>query len=71
MKVGLSLWGFSVGARAAVDLAVLAEQRGFDSVFMVEWLLSNDAVTTVAGMATRTSRIVIGTGIANVTCVTP
>ena len=66
MRVGLTLWGFSVGARAAVDLAVLAEQRGFDSVFMVEGVLSNDAVTTVAGMATRTSRIVIGTGIANV-----
>jgi 5,10-methylenetetrahydromethanopterin reductase len=66
MRVGLTLWGFSVGARAAVDLAVLAEQRGFDSVFMVEGVLSNDAVTTVAGMAGRTSRIVIGTGIANV-----
>jgi alkanesulfonate monooxygenase SsuD/methylene tetrahydromethanopterin reductase-like flavin-dependent oxidoreductase (luciferase family) len=66
MKVGLTLWGFSVGARAAVDLAVLGEHRGFDSVFMVEGVLSNDAVTTVAGMATRTSRIVIGTGIANV-----
>ena len=51
MRVGLTLWGFSVGARAAVDLAVLAEQRGFDSVFMVEGVLSNDAVTTVAGMA--------------------
>src|SRR4029453_14114486 len=66
MRVGLTLWGFSVGARVAVDLAVLAEQRGFDSVFMVEGVLSNDAVTTVAGMAGRTSRIVIGTGIANV-----
>ena len=50
MRLGLSLWGFSVGARVAVDLAVLAEQRGFDSVFMVEGVLSNDAVTT-EGMA--------------------
>ena len=66
MKVGLTLWGFAIGARGAVDLAVLAEQRGFDSVFMVEGVLSNDAVTTVAGMATCTSRIAIGTGIANV-----
>ena len=41
MRVGLTLWGFAVGARAAVDLAVLAEQRGFDSVFMVEGVLSN------------------------------
>jgi len=32
----------------------------------VEGVFSNDAVTTVAGIATRTSRIGIGTGIANV-----
>ena len=31
----------AIGARAAVDLAVLAEQRGFASVFMVEGVLSN------------------------------
>ena len=66
MKLGLTVWGFAVGVRASVDLAVLAEQRGFDSVLMVEGVLSNDAVTTVAAMAGRTSRIVIGTGIANV-----
>jgi 5,10-methylenetetrahydromethanopterin reductase len=65
MKVGVTLWGFAVGAREAVDLAALAEQRGFDSIFMVEGVFSNDAVTTVAGMAGRTSRILIGTGIAN------
>jgi len=28
MKIGLTLWGFAVGARGAVDLAVLAEQPG-------------------------------------------
>lgn len=66
MRVGLTVWGFSIGVRTSVDLAVLAEERGFDSVFMVEGVFSNDAVTTVAGMATRTSRIAIGTGIANI-----
>jgi alkanesulfonate monooxygenase SsuD/methylene tetrahydromethanopterin reductase-like flavin-dependent oxidoreductase (luciferase family) len=66
MRTGLTLWGFSVGVRACVDLAVLAEERGFDSVFMVEGVFSNDALTTVAGMAGRTSRITIGTGIANI-----
>jgi alkanesulfonate monooxygenase SsuD/methylene tetrahydromethanopterin reductase-like flavin-dependent oxidoreductase (luciferase family) len=65
-RVGLTLWGFEVGARAAVDLAVQAEARGFDSVFIVESVFANDAVTTVAGIATRTSRITIGTGIANI-----
>jgi alkanesulfonate monooxygenase SsuD/methylene tetrahydromethanopterin reductase-like flavin-dependent oxidoreductase (luciferase family) len=66
MRIGVTLWGFSVGVRASVDLAVLAEARGFDSVFMVEGVMSNDAVTTAAGIAARTSRIVIGTGIANI-----
>lgn len=66
MKRGLTLYGFAVGVREAVDLAVLAERQGFDSVFMVEGVFSNDAVTTVAGMAARTSRVTIGTGIANV-----
>src|SRR5437660_5338059 len=66
MKIGLTVWGFATGVREAVDLAVLAEESGFDSVFMVEGVCSNDALTTVAGMAGRTSRIAIGTGIANV-----
>jgi alkanesulfonate monooxygenase SsuD/methylene tetrahydromethanopterin reductase-like flavin-dependent oxidoreductase (luciferase family) len=66
MRVGLTLWGFALGVRASVDLAVLAEDRGFASVFMVEGVFSNDAVTTVAGMAARTSRITVGTGIANI-----
>ena len=66
MRVGLTLWGFSIGVSVSVDLAVLAEERGFDSVFMVEGVFSNDAVTTAAAMATRTSRITIGTGIANI-----
>ena len=66
MKRGVTFWGFGVGVRAAVDLAVVAEARGFDSVFMVESVFSNDAVTTVAGMAGRTTRITIGTGIANI-----
>lgn len=66
LRIGLTLWGFDVGVRASVDLAVQAEERGFDDVFLVEGVFSNDALTTVAGMATCTSRITIGTGIANV-----
>jgi alkanesulfonate monooxygenase SsuD/methylene tetrahydromethanopterin reductase-like flavin-dependent oxidoreductase (luciferase family) len=66
MRVGLTLWGFAIGVRASVDLAVLAEDRGFASALVVEGVFSNDAVTTVAGMAARTSRIAIGTGIANI-----
>jgi alkanesulfonate monooxygenase SsuD/methylene tetrahydromethanopterin reductase-like flavin-dependent oxidoreductase (luciferase family) len=65
-KLGLTIWGFEVGPRAAVDVAIEAERHGFDSVFLVEGVFSNDAVTTVAAIAGRTSRIGIGTGIANV-----
>ena len=66
LRIGLTLWGFDVGVRAAVDLGVRAEEHGFDSIFVVEGVFSNDAVTTVAGIAARTSRIGIGTGIANI-----
>lgn len=66
MKIGVTIWGFAVGVREAVELAVLAEERGFDSALMVEGVFSNDALTTVAGIAGRTSRIAIGTGIANI-----
>ena len=66
MKRGVTFWGFGIGARPAVDLAVMAEARGFDSVFMVESVFSNDALTTVAGIAGRTTRITIGTGIVNI-----
>src|SRR5262249_3050106 len=66
MKRGVTLWGFGIGAPAAAGLAATAEPRGFDSVFMVESVFSNDALTTVAGMAGRTTRITIGTGIANI-----
>src|SRR5437588_842726 len=61
MKIGFTVWGFATGVREAVDLAVLAEESGFDSVFMVEGVCSNDALTTVAGMAGRTSRMALET----------
>jgi alkanesulfonate monooxygenase SsuD/methylene tetrahydromethanopterin reductase-like flavin-dependent oxidoreductase (luciferase family) len=66
MRLGLTIWGFEVGTRAAVDMAIEAERCGFDSVFLVEGVFSNDAVTTVAAIAGCTSRIGIGTGIANI-----
>ena len=66
MRLGVTIWGFDAGAAATVEVAVQAEQRGFDSVFVVESVLANDAVTTVAAIAGRTARITIGTGIANI-----
>ena len=66
MRLGVTLWGFSLGYREAVDLAPRVEAAGFDSLFMVEGPLSNDGMTTVAMMAARTSRLLLGTNIANV-----
>jgi alkanesulfonate monooxygenase SsuD/methylene tetrahydromethanopterin reductase-like flavin-dependent oxidoreductase (luciferase family) len=66
MQLGLTIWGFDAPVGATVDVAVEAERRNFHSVFLVEGVFSNDGITTVAGIAGRTSRIVVGTGIANV-----
>jgi alkanesulfonate monooxygenase SsuD/methylene tetrahydromethanopterin reductase-like flavin-dependent oxidoreductase (luciferase family) len=66
MRLGITLWGFALGYREAVDLAPRVEAAGFDNLFMVEGPLSNEGVTTVAMMAARTSRLLLGTNIANV-----
>lgn len=34
-KLGITLWGFDIGPRDAVALAVRAEDAGFHNVFMV------------------------------------
>jgi alkanesulfonate monooxygenase SsuD/methylene tetrahydromethanopterin reductase-like flavin-dependent oxidoreductase (luciferase family) len=65
MRLGITLWGFSLGYREAVELAPRVEAAGFDNLFMVESPLGNDGVTTVAMMAARTSRMLLGTNIAN------
>ena len=66
MRLGITLWGFGLGYREAVDLARRTEDAGFHNLFMVESVLSNDGVTTAAMIAARTSRLLIGTNIANV-----
>jgi len=66
MRLGVTIWGYDATPRDTVDLGVEAEHRGFDGIYMVEGVLSNDALTTVAAVAGATSRIEIGTGIANV-----
>ena len=66
MQLGITLWGFDLGYREAVDLATRAEDAGYYNLFMVESVLSNDGVITAAMMAARTSRLLVGTNIANV-----
>ena len=66
MRLGITLWGFGLGYREAVDMAPRVEDAGFHNLFMVESPLGNDGVTTVAMMAARTTRLLLGTNIANV-----
>ena len=62
MKLGISI-GYS-GARLAVpiDLIQLAERLGYDSVWTAE-AYGSDAITPLAWIAAKTSRIRLGTGI--------
>lgn len=70
MKLGLML-GYS-GARLElpVDLVLRAEQLGFDSVWTAE-AYGSDAITPLAFLAARTSRIRLGTGIMQLAGRTP
>ncbi|MCZ6784192.1 MAG: LLM class flavin-dependent oxidoreductase [Proteobacteria bacterium] len=62
MKIGLILVGGSV--RADVDLAVRAEAAGLDSVFTIEFF-NRHGYVPLGAIAQATSRIRLGTGIAN------
>lgn len=66
MELGMSSYGLDAGAAAAVALAQRAEAAGFDRFMLVERVLTNDTLTTLAGAATVTSTIRLGTGIANI-----
>jgi alkanesulfonate monooxygenase SsuD/methylene tetrahydromethanopterin reductase-like flavin-dependent oxidoreductase (luciferase family) len=63
--VGVSLYPYGLSYRAAVTLGKLAEDYGFDSVFVVEGGVNNDAMAMAEAVALGTQRITVGTGIAN------
>jgi F420-dependent oxidoreductase-like protein len=70
MKLGLSV-GYS-GSRVnfPIDLIKLAEKLGYDSVWTAE-AYGSDAMTPLAWIAAQTSRIRLGTGIAQLAGRTP
>jgi 5,10-methylenetetrahydromethanopterin reductase len=63
--VGLSLFPHGVSYSDAATLGQLAEDSGFDGMFVVEEGASNDAMAMAQAIAMRTQRITVGTGIAN------
>ncbi len=62
MRMGMILMGGS--ARADVELAIRAEAAGFDSVFTIEFF-NRHGYVPLGAIAQATSRLRIGTGIAN------
>src|SRR5690349_18759004 len=70
MELGLSTIGIPVTGAAIGDLAVRAEAAGYSSIWTAEaW--GADAFTPLAYMAAKTSRIKLGTAIAQVWARTP
>jgi F420-dependent oxidoreductase-like protein len=70
MKLGLSLGYSGAEMRLPIERVQLAERLGYDSVWSAE-AYGSDAVTPLAYLAAVTSRIRLGTGIAQLAARTP
>ncbi len=64
MRLGFAPAG-SRDTLAAVEMAVRAEERGYDEVWVSEDYLERGAFAVAAGIAARTSRVRIGLGVIN------
>ncbi|MCP5179748.1 MAG: LLM class flavin-dependent oxidoreductase, partial [Pseudomonadales bacterium] len=71
LKAAIAVGGYArSNARSLLDLVLEAERMGVDSIWSAEaW--GSDAVTSLAFMAARTSRIKLGTGIMQISARTP
>jgi alkanesulfonate monooxygenase SsuD/methylene tetrahydromethanopterin reductase-like flavin-dependent oxidoreductase (luciferase family) len=63
--LGVSVFPHGLSYRTVATLGQLAEDNGFDGIFIVEAGASNDAMAMAQAVAMRTRRITVGTGIAN------
>ena len=64
-KLGVSFYPHGLTYRNAATFGKLAEDQGFDSVFVVEGGVNNDAMAMTQAIAMATHHITVGTGIAN------
>ncbi len=64
-RLGATFYPFDLDTPALVRLGREAEARGFDSVFVVEQGVLNDAMAAVQAIALATRRVAVGPGIAN------
>src|SRR4030095_7941143 len=62
MKLGLSIGYSGAQMRLPLERVLLAERLGYDSVWTAE-AYGSDAITPLAYLAARTTRIRLGTGI--------
>ncbi len=71
-RVGVAVWP-GTPARETLRVGRLAEEAGFDSVWVTESTLSpgRDSISILGALSTVTSRLRIGTGIVNVFTRTP
>src|SRR5690242_19618326 len=70
MKLALSIGYSGAQMRVPIDLILEAERLGFDSVWTGE-AYGSDAITPLAWIAARTTRIRLGTGIMQIAGRTP
>jgi F420-dependent oxidoreductase-like protein len=70
MKLGLMVGYWMFGPTDATPLAQEAERLGFDSVWTAE-AYGSDAISPLAWIGARTSRIKLGTGIVQISARTP
>jgi F420-dependent oxidoreductase-like protein len=70
MKLGINIGYSGAQMRLPLDLVLEVERLGFDSVWSAE-AYGSDAVTPLAYLAAKTSRIKLGTGIMQVPARTP
>ena len=70
MKLGLSIGYSKAQLNVPVELVQRAEELGYDSVWSAE-AYGSDAITPLAFLAAKTSRIRLGTGIMQLAARTP
>ncbi len=63
-RIGLGFLG-EPGAGEIVRIAKKAEERGFDSVWMCETRFTRDAISPLAGIATSTRKVILGSSAIN------
>src|SRR6188768_2474650 len=70
MKLGISIGYTGSEVKLPIDFVLEAERLGYDSVWTAE-AYGSDAVTPLAFLAAKTSRIKLGTGVMQLAARTP